>query len=257
MYLLFYTMEGDWMINIAICDDNSDHLVMQTFLIEKILKENNQLIDIITFTDSKKLLRELENKGNAYDIIFLDIEMPFYNGLELGKEIRDINSFVIIIYITSHTKYVLSSFIARPFDYIMKPIDEDKLRHVLQAAIKYREEQLGINQKNDNVLLIKKNQTEIAISLEKIQYIEKQGNICIIQTELKQYEVYKTLKKLILELPDYFFLCHQSYIVNLTFVFTYVSEGYQLKNGQLIPVSRRKRDEAKLLFSKVLRGDFQ
>lgn len=65
------------------------------------------------------------------DVIFLDIEMPPANGLEVAKEIRDHHPDVILVFVTAHSSYALKSFAVHPLDYLLKPLQESKVAETL------------------------------------------------------------------------------------------------------------------------------
>lgn len=79
-------------------------------------------------------LTEYLKKEKAPDILFLDIELPGMNGVEVGKYIRDIlrNTDMFMIYISSKKEYALELFQNQPFDFLIKPIKKERLYHVME-----------------------------------------------------------------------------------------------------------------------------
>ena len=64
------------------------------------------------------------SSGIQFDLIYLGIEMRGQDGISAAKEIRQIDSNVLIVYVTSHSKYMLDSFEVRPFRFLLKPVNE-------------------------------------------------------------------------------------------------------------------------------------
>jgi two-component SAPR family response regulator len=90
----------------------------------------NELEVVAGFCDPAEALQYI--KENRTDIVFLDISMPGMNGLELGKEIQKIVNPPQIVYITSYTEYAFEAFKVDALSYLLKPYDEQEIRHTLE-----------------------------------------------------------------------------------------------------------------------------
>ncbi|ATW25614.1 response regulator [Candidatus Formimonas warabiya] len=70
------------------------------------------------------------------DVVFLDIDMPNINGIELALKLQELYQGVVIVFVTAHAEFSLEAFRTYPLDYILKPVDEDRfhqtIRHMLQ-----------------------------------------------------------------------------------------------------------------------------
>jgi DNA-binding LytR/AlgR family response regulator len=123
-------------MRIAICDDESIHrdILMKTLIASKALPEGTALLE---YPDGSTLLND--HKQHPFDMIFMDIEMEGISGLEAGQRIRDIDSTVIMIFLTGYAKYVFKSFRIEPFDYIVKPINQRKIDDVLDRAVRKKD----------------------------------------------------------------------------------------------------------------------
>lgn len=91
-------------------------------------------------------LQALEAMGDLQpDAVFLDIDMPYMNGLELALRIQAQNAGIIIVFVTAYSKFALDAFKAYPLDYILKPIKEARL----EAAVEHMRKQYALlHQKN-------------------------------------------------------------------------------------------------------------
>ncbi len=83
-----------------------------------------------TFTDGVHALTSVEKLRP--DVVFLDINMPGVNGIDLGVNLRSRRDDLNIVYVTAHTRYAVESFIAYPTDYILKPVDGDRLAKTIR-----------------------------------------------------------------------------------------------------------------------------
>lgn len=210
-------------------------------------------IEIIGTADSvvsgAKLLRKEQP-----DILFLDIQLGDGTGFDILEIIADIN--FKIIFTTASDEYALRAFKFAAVDYLLKPIGLE----ALEAAIRRVKTQLGTSVENLEVLtdtFRKPNELPSRMCLhtqEKIEVVdidnivrcESSDNYTMFYFDQgKKLMVTRTLKTFENQLEQHrFFRSHQSHLVNLKFVQSFVRTegGYLLmKNGEQIPVSVRKR----------------
>jgi two-component system, LytTR family, response regulator len=189
-------------------------------------------------------------------ILFLDINMPKMSGFEFLDKMEEFNGK--IIFTTAYDQYAIQAFKYAAFDYLLKPIHVEHLEVTLQRLIKefkpaesknsIRELLAYVNNdntQNSNTLAIHKNGDLRFIHKDDIAYIEASGNYCILHCEKEKHIVSKTLKEYEAQLENSTFIrIHKSFIVNLEKVYKYTPKQggcVILKNGNSVPVSRRKR----------------
>lgn len=196
------------------------------------------------------------------NIVFLDIEMPEYNGFELLGFFKEVN--FEIIFVTAYNQYALKAFEVSAVDYLLKPIDGDLLAKAVTKATK----RIGTTEMQKRLNTLKQNtETEIFrkialpvadgllfIEVENIIYMEAEGaytNIYLSNNE--QVFVSKRLKYFeeLLNNRKAFYRCHRSYLININFVKKLNrNEGHlTLDNLKNIPLSRDK----KTAFEQVLK----
>ena len=201
-------------------------------------------------------------KKHQPDFIFLDVEMPRYNGFQLLKFFDDIN--FDIIFATAYSEYAVQAFQISAVDYLVKPI---QMEYLLAAIERVKQNYAGSRERY-NVL---KNNTQAAAiqrlalpvsnglfftNINDILYIEAEGSYCnfyfsdgkkmLVSQKIKVFET-------ILKPAGIFFRTHRSFIVNLKKIKQYIKSdgGYiVMENEQSIPISRELKDD----FLQISRG---
>lgn len=122
------------MLRIAICDDDKILVTQIEEMLNRYLDKKmiDRYIDI--FYDGASLERIYE-KGDRFDIIYLDIEMSGKNGIEAAKSIRKLDRDVLLIYVSSYETYFMQLFEVEPFRFIKKPIKETEFEEVIDLAL--------------------------------------------------------------------------------------------------------------------------
>lgn len=190
------------------------------------------------------------------NLVFLDIEMPEYNGFELLSFFRDVD--FEIIFVTAYSEYAVRAFEISAIDYILKPVEVDLL---LSAMERFQQKKLS-NTMQDRLDMLKENITEeevkrialpmndglVFIELKDIILIEAEGSYArIITSNGSTLVVSKRLKFFedLLASRALFFRPHRSFIINLNYVKKYVKgESAIVLDGQhIISLSRERKQE--------------
>jgi two-component system, LytTR family, response regulator len=198
------------------------------------------------------------------DLVFLDVEMPVLNGIDMLLQFEEIKFDVI--FTTAYDQYAVKAIKLNALDYLLKPIDKDDL---ILAIEKVKNKQTQISrQQVDAMHEVHKTKVinKIALStLKGLQFInlddliriEGESNYCnFILRDKKKILLSKKLgdAEEILKGNDNFFRVHKSHIINLKFVEKYIrGEGGEIimEDGTSISLSRNKKDEFLELFAKV------
>ena len=123
------------MIKIAICDDLDSCRKQLSQIIKDYASLHSELqIDCSVYDYGEELI-VTANKIGGFDIYFLDIVMPGLNGIDLGSALRDGGYNGKIVFLTSSEEYAIESFKVKPFNYILKPIEKDKVVSALDEVI--------------------------------------------------------------------------------------------------------------------------
>lgn len=110
-------------------------------LMKRIMSRNKHLNIIGAFTDPKEALKNIMELSP--EVIFVDIEMPCMNGIELAREVMKFNDNIQIVFVTAYEKYALEAFQVDAVNYILKPIAEEELDiSVSRLLKKYNTEEI-------------------------------------------------------------------------------------------------------------------
>ncbi len=193
------------------------------------------------------------------DAIFLDIEMPGKSGLQLAESLIGKNIQGKVVFTTAYNAYALKAFRLSAIDYILKPIQEDQLEEAvekLKEDKKNRDNEVRLKALSENLQEDRNDVLCIPIvggyeylPVDEIEYLEADGSYVKINcTDQRSKIVSKNLKyfETALESTPKFLRSHRSFLVNMDHVTSYFkSEGgnLQLKSGQVIPVSRERKQD--------------
>jgi len=192
------------------------------------------------------------------DLVFLDIQMPGKNGFDLLQSLP--NYDFEVIFVTAYDQYGIQAVKFAAIDYLLKPIDTDELKRAVEKVfLKSRQKKQNLQLENLLQLLHhrqKKEEHRLALPTAKeIRYVRTADIVrCESSNSYTSFYLYNGEKLLVSRpvyeyeevLKDYGFIrCHQSHLVNLKYVKSWVKEdgGYlYLEDKTEIPVSRNKRE---------------
>lgn len=223
------------MLEIAIVEDEESYRNTLCEYLRKYETETEEEIHISVFTDGDEIV---ENYAAKFDIILMDIEMQFMNGMEAARKIRESDTSVIIIFITNMAQYAIQGYEVDALDYVLKPISYFAFSQRIKRAVgrmKKREEHY-IN------IVSKNGVNKVAIS--EIGWIESEGHRLTYHAKDQVYEsTLHSMKEIEKQLEDYnFYRCNKGYLVNLAHVKA-IRDGWAiLTNGQVM-ISRAKKSD--------------
>lgn len=228
------------MYRIAICEDEPSMAQENEAMICRILEARHFQRDIdfsvSGFSAAGPLLTVLQKQPAAFHLLLLDIGLAQENGMELAKRLRELNVGCSIIYITSYAEYMSDSFATHPLEYLMKPVDEERLEKAIKWDLQknYRPEQI--------ILPVNGGFRKAAV--HDILYAEAVNHKFAVYLTGEVISVSLSFRDLLSRLPgNTFCLCHHSFAVNLKHVHKQTAYGLLLNNGMELPVSRTYRQE--------------
>jgi two-component system, LytTR family, response regulator len=149
----------------------------------------------------------------AYDVVFLDVEMPGATGLETAPHVREQRDPPAVVFVTAHERYAVDAFAVEAFDYLLKPVDPDRLTRVIERL---RERTLEhAVPAADRIPVVAAGGTELIDPVD-VHFVQADGDYSRVHTYDRSYLCTIPLGELGERLaPVRFARIHRSYLVNL------------------------------------------
>ena len=239
-------------MKIAVCDDNSEYMKNTLSpLISRAARDTETMCEISFFTDGNILISEFE-KGNTYDIVMLDIDMPSINGKTVAEKLRVIDSAFFLLFISSYKAEVFNTIPYRINAFIPKDSDSAKmLSEISRVITEYKahspEYMLFEIVKNKEKATVKITVEDIFCfyCVRRTVYL-KTGNMTY---ELTEKRITELIKKF--ESKGFFEIC-RGYCANISKIKCVNSIDIEMDNGERLPLSRRKAKELMLKISEYV-----
>lgn len=195
------------MLNFVICDDNQTVLNRLSKMLEAIFINNNIDAEIgLKALNASDVINYLES--HKVDVLILDINLKSeITGCDIADMVRKKNKDVYIIFTTGHLEYALIAYKYKTFDYLPKPIVDERLEETILRLMD--------DMKSTPSKFIRLNNNRTIINQDEVNYIKKDGMKLVFCTNNRTYETYSSFNKIQDCLPDNFVRCHKSFIVNV------------------------------------------
>ncbi len=175
-------------------------------------------------------------KREPVDLLFLDIEMPEMNGLEL---VRSLERCPQIILVTARKEYALEAFEVAVTDYLLKPVRYTRFLQAVERA----ERQIRLARQASGHVFIRTEGRYVKLDLATVQWIEAEGDYVLMHTDTGRHLVHSTMKAMAERLPDDAFVrVHRSYIVRLDRVGDVAATSLTIE-GKVIPIGASYKED--------------
>jgi len=236
---------GDFMLKIAICDDDVETLERTYQMILDYTKEQNETeFYVRQFNSSYDLLECISSDVN-FDIYLLDIIMPVINGIVVGQKIRINDKTAIIIYVTTSMDFAVKAYQVGAFDYLIKPVEQELIFTVMQKAIN------KIDVEKSQSLMVKTKDGITAVLYHLIMIAEHMDRVVkfnlsdgSIVTSVTLREPFETLIEPLMQ-DKRFIHPHTSYVINMQFVRAITNRDFVMVDNRLVPISRNRYTEVR------------
>lgn len=224
------------MLRFALCDDEPYTLAELSAQIAGCLEG----VECRLFSGGQALL----DCGERFDAVFLDVQMPSPDGLETAAALRNRGDECLVVFLTVSRERVFDAFAVQAFDYLLKPVEPERLRRTLdrmrEALVRQR-------------LIIQRGGMQEVVPLADILYCEVLGRkVYLHRRDGSVLDYYGRLEALERQVGKRFFRCHRSYLVNLDQVRGCGGGQASLEGGASVPVSRlRERDLTQALLRRM------
>ena len=216
-------------VRVAIVEDDQTASKTLSDYLLRYAEENHITFRIKAFDNAISMLN---NYTAEYDIIFMDIRMPYINGMDAAHKLRALDQKVLLIFVTSLTQYAIEGYEVNALNYIVKPVNYYDFALKLSRAVS------RVPQTSGSQLVITTKTGVIRLNPEDIRYVESEGHHLIFHTLDGEYTQYSSLSKLEEKLLKYDFVrCNSCYLMNPRFVrnvkgYTAILDNCELKISQ-------------------------
>ncbi|WP_022763278.1 LytR/AlgR family response regulator transcription factor [Butyrivibrio sp. AD3002] len=235
------TLKEGKSLRIAICDDDKADRERVHGLVKEYLQKKNQSADVKVFDHPDALIEECEQfRPHIY---ILDIVMPMVTGIQAARELRWNQPEAQIIFATSESSFALESFDVNPINYILKPIEKEKLFSTLDLAIS------RVDLAGEKCITIKVKGGLQTLRMDEILYIEYRNHVVSYHMSTGDVVSTPTLRIGFAEYMEEnhsgsdFVRCHESLAVSVAAIDKLTKTDITLRGGEMIPVAKSRYAE--------------
>ncbi|WP_338591051.1 LytTR family DNA-binding domain-containing protein [Paenibacillus sp. Y5S-9] len=233
------------MLEIFICEDDEEQRKRLTkYVTDYIMIENLDMKVVISTAHSSDIIEYLQ-QNNTTGLYFLDVDIQEEkSGIALGAEIRQYDTQGAIVFVTTHSEltYLTFTYKVEAMDYITKDNFTDIQKRVIECINTANQRYVQNKQSSRKVFQTKSGDKVISIEYNDILFFETSPQLhkVILHAKNRQVEFYGKLKVL-LEMDNRFYRCHNSYVVNKDNIaeIDFATREIQMVNGQICYASSR------------------
>ena len=220
-------------MRIAIVEDDAEYTRELREYLVRLEKEIDRDIEVFAYGSGLSFLKDFKGQ---FDILLLDISMPYLDGMETARRVRETDPEVMILFITNLAQYAIKGYEVDALDYIVKPVNYFAFSQRMMRAISRignREAAyLAINQKGG----VRK------LDIRGIYYVESLNHNLTFHTREGDYTVFGSLKDVEQRLSAHHFVrCNKGYLVSLRHV-DRIEDGCAVVQGKPLLISRNRRN---------------
>ncbi len=244
------------MIRFAVCDDNPQTTGEIDSLIMALNPRYGRAFEISVFFSGEDFLEYLNDTGEVFDIVIMDIEMKGIGGVEAAVRFREnaANDRSLLIFVSEHGN--LREIIdLHAFCFIPKPIKTEEFRRKLDRAIKSVLRQKALPESPS--LIIHINRRELHVPLNTIMYLASDARRIRLKTESETYVYYGVLNDEEKKFPTGAFArIHQSYLISFSHVAEITAKEVLMKDGEFLSISGKYRESVKAAHRRFKQEDY-
>jgi len=222
-------------LHVCILDDDKTLAKLLQHVLTEYLTEKEIAFSVDTYYSGNSLSDALERTEKQYHIYFLDILMQGITGIQVAKKIRIQDKNAHIIFLTSSPEFALEGYEVRAYDYLLKPLQREKLYSTLEELLEM-EHIPPVKQ-----LQITTNGSVKNVPYRDIVYIEVRRNkLLLVMNTGEELETYSTITEMVSLLKEetVFTRTHRSFLINMQYIKEITSTSIRLRPDYYIPVSR-------------------
>ena len=220
------------MIRIAVAEDDLSWAHQLQTYVDQYARESGKSFEVSLFADGEDLLEQYHGQ---FDLVFLDVQMRFLDGMATAELIRRTDPEVIIIFITNMAQYAIRGYEVDALDYMLKPVGYATFAQRIGRAIS------RIRRRERRFISIPIKGGAMKLAVEDITYVESQGHRLIYHTAAQSYVSSGTIKEAEETLEGApFFRSNKGYLLNLDHV-DGVLDNCALVAGERLLISRSRK----------------
>lgn len=220
------------MVRIAIVEDEPADLEQLTQCLRQYGEEQEDRFSVKSFSNPADFLNTYRSD---FDLIFMDIELPLFNGVEVARQLREVDSAVTLVFITNMEQYAVNGYEVDAIDFVVKPINYYRFSSMMRKAMRH------IARRAEKEVLVQSAGNITRLRASQIFYIEIRDHLLIYHTDQGKFESWGKLADAEADLsPHGFIRCSSSHLVNLRHVISVDGSGVNVA-GTTLPVSQRRR----------------
>ncbi len=215
----------------------------------RLLEKHSDIEVVAQAASGMEVLSGIKQSGAR--VLFLDIQMPPPNGLEVAAELLEEKDPPLVVFLTAYSEHAVEAFELSAVDYLVKPVKPERLRKTLERLRQAAQDRWGGEQgagrarPEDTIALRdEKSEGRVLVSFSEIDYFMSHKEKCYARVRGREYEVNSTLTGIYETLPEGLFLrTHRGYVVNLKKVkeahpWFHRAFNLVLEDGSQVPLSR-------------------
>lgn len=220
------------MIRMAIVEDEAKYADQLREYVDRYSRQSGKTFEITSYTDGDELVESFQAQ---FDIILMDVEMPFLNGMTAAEMIRKTDPQVVIIFITNMAQYAIRGYAVDALDYVLKPVSYFAFSQRLERAVERMERRVA------HYITIPVPGGAQKLEVARIYYIESQSHKLIYHTTDGDFTSTGAMGEMERQLEQYhFYRGNKGYLMNLAHV-DGIRDGCALIQGEMLPLSRARK----------------
>ena len=229
------------MTRIAFCDDDAALLHQMQDFLEQYRALRGVQLELFPYTKPMELLADIE-AGVRFDVLFLDVLMPGINGINAAREIRQYDTAVQIIFVTSSSEFAVQSYVVGAYYYQLKPIWKDSFFRLTDAVL------AECRKRTQHSLILRCKTGITRVELDKLEYCEViRRSLLLHKTDGTVLEAAGSMDSLCESLAEHrnFLRIHRSYLVNLEHIQTIMPKTLVMSSRAELPIPRGRFNDIK------------
>ena len=220
------------MLTIAIVEDDEGYSKLLQRFVKKYGEETGETFRISAFPDGLSFLADYDA---GYNVVFMDIEMPFLDGLKTSRKLRAIDQNASLIFVTNMAKYAVSGYEVDAMDFIVKPVDYFNFSLKFEKAVRIQKKRAS------SIVIVSTEDGMVRLNASDIMFVESCLHFVIYHTDKGDMRARASMKDTEKKFAGMNFVrCNNSFLVNLARVDKVTADAVTIGEHELA-VSRSKK----------------